>query len=76
MFLPGTVGAVVGSHCDVAEELPLGLLTPRLCGEQLYVKSRLVAPDKTSKRLFSLYVVCAHKGHTRLHFSIYYAAFN
>lgn len=47
MFLPGTISAVVGSHCDVTEELPLGLLTPRVCEEQPYVKLGHWAPDIT-----------------------------
>lgn len=31
VILPGAIGAIVGSDGDVAEKLPLGLLTARLC---------------------------------------------
>lgn len=78
MFLPGTVGAVVGSHCDVPEELPLGLLTTRLCEEQPYVKLRHSAPDVTL--IWLLYLLCVARTHTHtrhacLHLCTSYAVF-
>lgn len=60
-LLPGSVGAVVGSHCDVTEELPLGLLTARICEGQPCVKWRHSAPDMTPIWLFSLVTIaCTH----------------
>lgn len=61
LFLPGTVSAVVGSHCDVTEELPLGLLTAHLCEEQPYVKWRHLAPEITP---ICLFLPSLHSMHT------------